>query len=584
MNLEPRKPLRALAFALAITGAGDAQAVLMTIPVPPTSAQYPAFGRTVAGGADLSGDGIPDIVVGAPQDGTGTTSDGVVRIYSGADGALLHTVSGQAGGSDQLGYSVAVAGDLSGDGIADVLIGAPSGSGPNGQTGYVRYVLGGSFATGVMYGPPLLTPNGAALEGYGVSVDGAGDVNGDGIGDAVVARPGTCWPATYNQFCQVVTPGWSFAGHAQLLAGGSGQTLASIPGAVGQSFPSLVAGIGDVNTDGFSDCLLVSRVEFGTNMCFGTVTCPAFPARFSMRSGASGTELWGYSPAAGMAQLAASRVGDLNADGRPDVIVRAAIQLMAGGFNYLTAVLSGANGSSISTVNESIPTVLFPTPVSCAGVQDLSGDGIPDYLLGEASLSRVRVFSGASHAMLYQVNGPPITFPPSSHFGYSICSAGDVNGDGFGDFIVGNPLTNIVQVISGRTLASVVDLGGGCAPSGPAAALSSTPPILGQPITLSVAGGPHPTRGVIASGSQANPPVVVMGGPSGTTPCQLFIDPATMVPLVAIATDPTGAWTFGAVVPSTPSLLGFNLVVQGWFFPSAGGFDSSNALRLTVGN
>ena len=74
-----------------------------------------------------------------------------------------------------------------------------------------------------------------------------------------------------------------------------------------------------------------------------------------------------------------------------------------------------------------------------------------------------------------------------------------------------------------------------------------------------------------------------MGSPSGTAPCQLFIDPATMVPLAAIATDPTGPWTFGAMVLSTPTLLGFNLVVQTWFFPTAGGFDSSNALRLTVG-
>jgi FG-GAP repeat/FG-GAP-like repeat len=559
----------------------QAQAVLLTIPAPPGTALNAQFGRAIGAGHDVSGDGVPDVAVGAPFDGP--AFEGVVRIYSGANGALLHNEFGTLPG-DALGYTVAMAGDLDGNGISEVLISAPQGAGPTQyQVGYVRYLFGGSFASGTLYAPatPPYSPI-SYLNGYGLGLDGVGDVNGDGIGDAVIGRPGACSIGLWSG-CTQTSPGAAFAGNAQVIAGGSGAVLQTIPGAPGDPFPERAIGVGDVDADGRPDYLLASRGTSGVSYCFGAGSCPAHNAKLSMRSGATGGQIWGFSsPPAWDIQVC--RVGDLNADGRPDVILR--VESWTPGapvpYSNLIAVLSGATGSLITSMVENYGPLA--ARISCAGVQDLNNDGIADYVLGEGALSRVRVFSGASHQVLYTVT-TTVTGPPGSpSFGWTVRDAGDVNADGFGDFVVGAPVGGgFVQVISGGSHASASGLGGGCGAPGTPPVLASSTPVLGQSILFSGTGAPVPSTGTLAYSAPSIPPVIVPGGSNSMTPCPIFLDVTMVTPLAPITPDASGSWTFAAAIPASPSLGGASIAVQAGFWPAAGGFAASNALHLVIG-
>ena len=120
-------------------------------------------------------------------------------------------------------------------------------------------------------------------------------MNGDGLADAIVSRPGTCqltqWhPAT----CQTFVTGFSFAGDASVVAGGNAAVLHQIAGSSGEPFALVAAGMGDVDLDGFDDFALLSGGSGGgySSCFFGpSLSCPAFSLRVTVRSGATGAQL-----------------------------------------------------------------------------------------------------------------------------------------------------------------------------------------------------------------------------------------------------------------------------------------------------
>ncbi|MBL8694191.1 MAG: FG-GAP repeat protein [Planctomycetes bacterium] len=130
------------------------------------------LGASAAALGDVSGDGIPDFALGAPSAGTGS-----VKIHSGAGAALLHSLPGAAVGSS-FGASMAGVGDLDGDGSGDLLVGAPTEPGIGGGIGVLRWFSGSAHS--LLFEKRGLFPA-SSDTGLGSRVSALGDIDSDGI-------------------------------------------------------------------------------------------------------------------------------------------------------------------------------------------------------------------------------------------------------------------------------------------------------------------------------------------------------------------------------------------------------------------
>lgn len=143
-------------------------------------AQAGQMGSSVAGGADLDGDGFEDIVAGAPF----AYGTGAVFVFSGADGGLILEMRGEET-DGRFGTSVSVGGDIDGDGVRDLFVGDPHGD-PVMQTNDA----GSAFAFSGRTGALLFRINGSNPgDALGTSVAGGGDLNGDGRSETLTGAP-----------------------------------------------------------------------------------------------------------------------------------------------------------------------------------------------------------------------------------------------------------------------------------------------------------------------------------------------------------------------------------------------------------
>ena len=376
------------------------------------------YGWWVTCAGDLNGDGFSDVAVSAYQDEIGAqTDEGLVHVYHGSAGGII-TVAAAVLQSNQnigwMGRCVTTAGDVNGDGYADLLVGIPRFSNPETQEGVAQIFLGSP--TGISTVPSFTFDLSNAGANLGESVCGAGDVNGDGYSDIIVgARI------------------YGLGGAAAIFHGGPYSTnltptTTRFGGAVGALLGSSVANAGDVNGDGYADALVgapgASNGQAGEGLVYlhyGSTTGLSVAPSLALEANVAGAQFG----------TSVSSAGDVNGDGYADVLVGAPLNGTGSAYLYFggPAGLSVVPAATLSAGSQ------FGSSIATAG--DVDHDGYSDIIIGSPGTGEAYVYKGSIAGL---VLAPHIILaePPSSGlFGCSVATAGDVNGDGYSDVIVG---------------------------------------------------------------------------------------------------------------------------------------------------
>ena len=283
------------------------------------------FGQSVSGAGDVNNDGFNDLIVGAPRNNAGGSTAGRAYVYSGQDGVLLYTFTGNEM-AERLGESVSSAGDVNNDGFDDLIVGARLND-AGGKNAGRAYVFSGQT------GDKIYTFTGEAVgDWFGISVSGAGDVNNDGFDDLIVG-------AIFND------AGGFDAGRAYIYSGQSGALLYTFTGEAAQDgFGVGVSGAGDVNNDGFDDLIVGA---------FHNSTGGASAGRAYVYSGKSGALLYTFTGEGPQDWFgnSVSGAGDVNNDGSDDLIV-GSYNAGAYVFTCATWLCGDANGDSLVNVDD----------------------------------------------------------------------------------------------------------------------------------------------------------------------------------------------------------------------------------------
>ncbi|MDX1420067.1 MAG: FG-GAP-like repeat-containing protein [Rubricoccaceae bacterium] len=350
-----------------------------------------------------------------------------------SDASLLDLATPNPEFAGSYGAAVAGVGDLDGDGAADLLVGAPFEDGGGLLDAGRAYVYSG--ATGAQRFV-LTSPQATFLGNFGDGALGPGDLNGDGVPDLLVAASGET-PAGQP----------AYAGRVHALSGADGTALyagtSTTPSEFG-GYGASLALAGDLDGDGVTDVFVGAPTEDVDGM--------SSVGRAYAFSGADGAPIRTYtSPtpeALGRFGASVAGAGDLDGDGVPDLLVGTVVEddgdLPFAGRAHL---LSGATGARLFTFAspDAQEGGLFGSVV--AGGADLSGDGVPDLLLGAPEetpqgsagrAGRVYVFSGADGALLRALVAPD-GGDPDGQFGLSIAVTDDLDGDGTADLLIAAP-------------------------------------------------------------------------------------------------------------------------------------------------
>lgn len=325
------------------------------------SASVAKFGSAIASPGDVDGDGLADIAIGAPGYGAGPPSlsyAGRVYLFSARSEKILWAVDGTAN-DEGFGQTLAALGDVDQDGIGDLAAGEPA---KNGNTGAVRVLSGATGAT-------IYTVNGTSANGlFGAAVAAVADLDGDGVKELVVGIPGEN----------------GLVGHVEVRSGSSGSLLWSMTdNQAGSEFGFAVAGTGDVNGDGFADVIV------GAPRYYDVATAKT-PGAITIHSGATGRQLF---------------------------FLRGEIPL--GTFNF------SAFGAAV------------------AGAGDLTGDGVADFVVGAPGWTQTIASPSFGKVYIYRSDGTLLKSYTGGQKGDSlgrwVAGGFDWNGDGKRDVAAGLP-------------------------------------------------------------------------------------------------------------------------------------------------
>lgn len=473
--------------------AASASELLRVHSGPPTE----RFGAAIAGAGDFDGDGHGDWIVGAPGDDPFAMfpiGPGSASVLSGKDGSVLAKASSSGWGA-MTGIAVAGRGEIDLNGVSEVVIGGLLNGDGYGSNSNV-YTLGriddqridlatqdlslygqalasvrdtdGDGQAELLVGAPrarngagqsvgmarLLRADGSTRftwsgqfsgDRFGQAVANAGDVNGDGVDDVLIGSAETrAWSAA---------PG---VGYARVYSGADGSLIHHFQGPGSSRFGAALAGDADVDGDGRADLIVGgSRVDLSSG---------AFQSDGEVRvySGATGQVLYSYSGAPFQQEALGACVallGDLDGDGRSEFAFSVPERPVGAPYFSLgeVEIRSGANGASLRTLR----SLYYKFGTALQRMGDVNNDGLEDlcvaswFVQSQQSEGSCHMFSGLDGSQLWQVDGDtPYTGPT---FGYALANAGDHDGDGVAELLVGVPGTTANH---GRAIGSVALLSG----------------------------------------------------------------------------------------------------------------------------
>jgi hypothetical protein len=424
------------------------------------------FGWSVSTAGDINNDGYSDIIVGAPYEmDTQGTDAGAAYVFMGSSSGIGDLSSSKAdfrlsGASYHgfAGWSVATAGDVNGDTYDDIIVSAPNHV--HWQTGGEVFIVHGS-ASGVA--DPSLAKADTILSdvysdgleyGFGLRVQTAGDINGDGFDDVIAGHP-------YSNSSSVNIYNYGFAyilyGSSTGIADGEIQTVADVKlsGEVAHMETGYsVATAGDVNGDGHADVVVGAPgggkyKEGAAYMFLGSssgISDMAMTSADTMLTGRNADDSAGSD---------AQTAGDVNGDGYDDVIMGApgsdAFASDAGSAYIFLGSNTGISSAKVSTAHA---VIQGETAGDGAGFRtrpagDFDNDGFDDVLVSahgydsdtHTNAGAVYLIMGSSSGVadmnLSAANGKATGTGTDDELGWGLFTAGDVNGDGHSDILMG---------------------------------------------------------------------------------------------------------------------------------------------------
>ena len=390
---------------------------------------YNSFGWSVSGAGDVNGDGYDDVIVGVPYYTSNALNfRGAAYVHHGSSSGASATASSTLTGGaayDYFGFSVSGAGDVNGDGYDDVIVGAYHYNTFIGRA----YIHHGS-TSGVSASASSTLTGGATYDQFGYSVSGAGDVNNDGYDDVIIGAP-------YRANGSLSEAGAAYIHHGSTSGVSASASSTLTGGAAYDYFGISVSGAGDANGDSYDD-VVIGAPGYGSGSLRyagrayihnGSLSGVSSSASSTLTGGAAG-DYFGYS---------VSGAGDVNSDGYDDVII---------GANFYTSDSIPTAGAVYIHHGSSSGVPLSPSTTltgdsayrelgfSVSGAGDVNGDGYDDVILGS---NLAYILHGSPSGVSSSGRTTLTGGAASDGFGWSASGAGDVNGDGYDDVIIGAP-------------------------------------------------------------------------------------------------------------------------------------------------